>query len=73
VALAKENKMTPRTLLVVTIGLWLMVVIVLGYWRMFYAWQWGNAAIFFFHTLPLLTLGLVLIVILEALFFRAKS
>ncbi len=40
---------------------------------MFYAWHWGNAAIFFLYSLPLLVVGLVLILILETLFSRSKG
>jgi len=64
--------MSLRTLLI-TIGFWLMVVVALGYWRMYYAWHLGNAVIFFLHSLPLLVLGLALILILETLFSRSKS
>ena len=72
-AVANDSKMTLRTLLLITIGLWLIVVVALGYWRMFYAWHLGNAAIFFLHSLPLLVLGLLLILIVEALFSRSKG
>ena len=64
--------MTLRTLLLITIALWLLVVIFLGYWKMFFAWHWGNAAIFFLHSLPLAVLALLVIVTLEVLFFRAR-
>jgi hypothetical protein len=64
--------MTLRTLLLITIGLWLLLVTSLGYWRMFYAWHWGNGVTFFFHSLPLAALGLIVIVILEIIFFRPK-
>jgi len=73
VALVMGKRITLRTLLPITIGSWLLVVIALGYWRMFYAWRLGNAAIFFLHSLPLLVLGLLLIVILETLFFRSNG
>ena len=65
--------MTLRTLLLITVVLWLIFVIVFGYWRMFYAWHWGNAAIFFLHSLPLAVLALLVIVILEVLFFRPRG
>lgn len=65
--------MTLRTLLLITVGFWLLMVIALGYWRMYHAWHWGNDLTFFFHSLPLLVLGLVLIVILETLFFRSRE
>ena len=72
-ALVKGKRVTLRILLPITIGLWLLAVIAVGYWRLFYAWHLGNGAIFFFHSLPLLVLSLLLIVILETLFFRSKG
>jgi len=64
--------MTLRTLLVITIALWLLLVGFLGYWRMFFAWHWGNSWTFLFHSLPLATLCLIVIVTLEVLFFRPR-
>ncbi len=58
--------------MLITTGLWLLLVAALGYWQMFFAWHWGNAAIFFFHSLPLAVLGLIVIVSLEIIFFRPR-
>jgi ABC-type amino acid transport system permease subunit len=55
-----------------TIGLWIAVVVALGYWRMFYAWRWGAAYVFFFRYLPVLVLILVLVLVLEAFYFGRK-
>jgi len=65
--------MTLRTLLLITIGLWLLLVVAFGYWRMVYAWHWGNDMLFFFHALPLFGLGLIVIVILEILLLRSRD
>jgi len=65
--------MTLRTLLMITVALWLLLVMFLGYWRMFFAWHWGNAAIFFLHWLPVAVLALLVIVTLEVLFFRPRD
>jgi len=65
--------MTLRTLLLITIGLWLLLVSFLGYWRMFFAWRLGNSWTFLFHSLPLAALGLIVIVTLEVVFFRPRD
>ena len=44
-----------------TVGMWLVVAVALGYWRMFYAWRWGAAIVFFFQYMPLLVLILAVI------------
>jgi len=64
--------MTLRTLLLITIALWLLLVSFLGYWRMFFAWHLGNSWTFLFHSLPLAVLALLVIVTLEVLFFRPR-
>ena len=64
--------MTLRTLLLITVGLWLLIVLVVGYWQMVYAWRFGNGLMFFFHWLPLFALSLFVIVIVEVLLFRFK-
>jgi hypothetical protein len=65
--------MNLRTLLLITIGLWLIIVAVFGYWRMVYAWQLGNGVKFFFHSLPLFAVSLFVVVVVEILAFRLKS
>jgi hypothetical protein len=65
--------MTLRTLLLITIGLWLLLVSAFGYWRMVYAWQLGNDVMFFFHALPLFAVSLIVIVVVEALVFHFKG
>jgi len=65
--------MNLKLLLAITVALWLLVVIAIGYWRLDYAWHWGDFLIFFFHSLPLLVLSLGVIIIVEALLFRAKN
>lgn len=64
--------MTLRSLLLITIALWLLFVDSVGYWRMFFAWHLGNGVIFFFHALPLAALILIVIVTLEVLFLRPR-
>jgi hypothetical protein len=53
-----------------TVGMWLIVAVALGYWRMFYAWRWGGAFIFFFQYIPVLVLILVIILLSEFLYLR---
>ena len=65
--------MNSRTrLFLVTIGLWVAVVIALGYWRMFYAWRLGAFYSFFVHYMPLLLLFLFIVVISESWYFDRK-
>ncbi len=64
--------MSLRALVLITTGLWLLLVAALGYWQMFFAWHWGSSMIFFFHSLPLAVLGLIVIVTLEIIFFRPR-
>jgi hypothetical protein len=64
--------MALRNVILITTGLWLLVVIAIGFWRLIYKWHLGNAVIFFFHTLPLLVLGLFLIILLEIFIFRFR-
>jgi ABC-type amino acid transport system permease subunit len=58
--------------LLATIGLWVAVVVALGYWRMSYAWQWGATYVFFFRYLPILVLILVLVLVSEMFYFGRK-
>jgi len=51
-----------------TVGMWLVVAVALGYWRMFYAWRWGAAIVFFFQYMPLLVLILAVILLSEFLY-----
>ena len=53
-----------------TVGMWLVVAVALGYWRMFYAWRWGAAIVFFFQYMPLLVLILAVILLSEFLYLR---
>ena len=65
--------MNSRTrLFLVTIGLWLAVVVTLGYWRMFYAWHLGAFYSFFFHYMPILVLVLLIVVISEFFYFDRR-
>jgi hypothetical protein len=41
-----------RTTLLVTISLWIVLVVALGYWRIFYEWRWGALAISLLNTCP---------------------
>jgi hypothetical protein len=60
-------------MLLITTAVWLLAVIALGCWQLFYAWHWGSGAIFLFHTMPLAVLTLVLIAVLETLYWRWRS
>ena len=53
-----------------TVGMWLVVAVALGYWRMFYAWRWGAAFIFFLQYMPVLVLSLAVILLSEFLYLR---
>jgi len=59
-----------QRLLLITAGIWFVAVIALGYWQLFYAWHVGSGLIFFFHTLPLSLLTLILLAALEAFYWR---
>jgi hypothetical protein len=50
--------------------MWLVVAFALGYWRMFYAWRWGAAFIFFLQYMPVLVLILAVILLSEFLYLR---
>jgi hypothetical protein len=63
--------MNPRTtVLLATVGMWLVFAAALGYWRMIYAWRWGAVFIFFFQYMPVLVLILAVILLSEFLYFR---
>jgi hypothetical protein len=63
--------MNSRTkVLFATVGMWLVAVVVLGEWRLIYAWRWGAGVIFFFQYIPVLVLFLVVILLSEFLYFR---
>lgn len=62
-----------QTRLLITAALWLLLVVALGYWRMFHAWQWGSFVVFFTEYLPLLGLLLVILLVLESLYFRRRG
>lgn len=53
-----------------TTALWIVLVVVIGYWRMFYTWQLGSVAAFLFHYIPILILILIVLLSLEAGYFR---
>ena len=56
--------------LLVTIGLWVVLVTGLGYWRAYYAWHWGSFYIFLFRDAPILALALALILVFENWYLR---
>jgi hypothetical protein len=62
-----------RTAFLVTIGLWVVLVTGVGYWRAYYAWHWGSFYIFLFRDLPILALALVLILFFEHWYLRYKN
>ena len=62
-----------RNYLLTTLGLWILIVVAFGYWRMFYAWRWGSVWVFMFQYVPALTLSLAIVVLLELLYFRRKT
>jgi hypothetical protein len=58
------------TVLLATVGLWVVVVLAVGYWRMFYAWRLGAAFLFFFQYIPVLSLILAVVLSSELLYFH---
>jgi hypothetical protein len=56
-----------------TVLLWLAVVVAMGYWRLFYAWRFGNGLIFFTQFFPRLVLALIAVLVLEYFYFRHKE
>jgi hypothetical protein len=56
-----------------TVLVWLVVVVALGYWRMFYAWRWGNLLIFATQLFPRLVLILVAVLAAEYFYFRDRA
>jgi hypothetical protein len=64
--------MTLQNMILMTGGVWLLIVIGIGFWRLIYKWHWGNGVIFFSHSLPLLVLGLIVIMVLEIIVFRFR-
>ena len=65
--------MNSRTsVFVATICLWVAVTVVLGYWRMFYAWRLGAFFVFLVRYLPILVLILAVVLISEFLYFDRK-
>jgi hypothetical protein len=64
--------MSLRTVLVITIALWIVLVAFLGYWQLIFAWRWGNGAIFLLHSLPLATLSLIAILTIEIILLRPR-
>jgi len=61
-----------RTAFLVTIGLWVVVTIGLGYWRAYYAWHWGSFYIFLFRDVPILAVALALSLFFEHWLFCYK-
>jgi hypothetical protein len=60
-------------LLLITIAVWLLLVLALGYWRMVYAWKWGSFAVFFTQYVPLLGLSLIILLVVEMLYVRWRG
>jgi hypothetical protein len=56
-----------------TVLLWLAVVVAVGYWRLFYAWRFGNGLTFFTQFFPRLVLILIAVLVLEYYYFRRKE
>jgi hypothetical protein len=53
-----------------TLVAWVLLVVAIGYWRMFYAWRLGSTFQFFFHYMPILIAALVVVLLVEGLFLR---
>jgi len=53
-----------------TLAVWVLLVLAIGYWRMFYAWRLGNTIQFFFHYMPILIAVLLVLLLVEGLFLR---
>jgi hypothetical protein len=62
-----------NTAILATIGLWLVFVTGIGYWRAYYAWYLGSFYIFWFRDVPFLTLALALILFFEYWYARYKN
>ena len=56
-----------------TVLVWLAVVVVVGFWRVFYAWHLGNGLIFFTQFFPRLLLILIAVLALEYFYFRNRE
>lgn len=61
------------TAVLVTIGLWVVLVTGVGYFRAYYAWHLGSFYIFLFRDVPVLALGLALILFFEYWYLRYKN
>ena len=59
-----------RTAFLATIGLWVILVAGVGYWRVSYAWHWGSVFFFLFRDMPILALALGLILFFEHRYLR---
>jgi hypothetical protein len=57
----------------VTVSLWLLLVVALGYWRMFYAWRLGSVIVFLSIYLPILALLLLIALLLQNLYFARRG
>jgi hypothetical protein len=53
-----------------TLAAWAVLVVAIGYWRMFYAWRLGSTFQFFFLYMPILIAVLVVVLSVEGLFLR---
>jgi len=54
----------------VMFGAWVVLLVVVGYWRICYAWQMGNFFKFMFHDIPLLILALIMFLSVDWFLFR---
>jgi hypothetical protein len=61
------------TAVLVTIGLWVVLLTGVGYWRAYYAWHLGSFYIFLFRDVPFLALALALILFFEYWYLRYKN
>lgn len=62
-----------RTAFLVTIGLWIVLVTGVGYWRAYYPCHWGSVYIFLFRDVPVLALVLALILFFEHWYLRDRK
>ncbi|GEM_PF-6185638 len=65
--------MKVRTLIVVTLGVGVAIIVALGFWRVTYAWRPGALALLLFRDIPLTVCSVIVVLVLELLIFRKEA
>jgi len=65
--------MRKRPPIVLTVVVWLAFVLVLGFWRLFYAWRFGNLLQFLAQDFPRLVVILIAVLLFESFYFRRQQ